>query len=113
MARPWHRRLLPAELMMCLRICRVPTRSLSLLVSSLGSKKASRRSGEQQAAGRHAHQILSKSLFAPCLHPKLTRTESVHGCHSVTRAWQDREAKLTVGSAGDSTSWPSISPGLL
>lgn len=41
----------PAELMMCLRICRVPTRSLSLLVSSLGSKKASRRSGEQQAAG--------------------------------------------------------------
>lgn len=57
---------------MCLTTWRVPTRVLSLLVSSLGSRKASRRSGEQQAAG----QALIKELFvtscpmlpAGCLH---------------------------------------------
>lgn len=67
-----HKGHLPAELMMCLTTWRVPTRVLSLLVSSLGSRKASRRSGEQQAAG----QALIKELFvtscpmlpAGCLH---------------------------------------------
>lgn len=47
----------PAALMRCLSTCRVPTRVLSLLESSLGSRKASRRSGEQQAAGR-GHKTL-------------------------------------------------------
>lgn len=54
----------PAELMMCLRTCRVPTRVLSLLVSSLGSRKASRRSGEQHAAGEHTDSKDLPLLFA-------------------------------------------------
>lgn len=67
-----HKGHLPAELMTCFTTWRVPTRVLSLLVSSLGSRKASRRSGEQQAAG----QALIRELFvtscpllpAGCLH---------------------------------------------
>lgn len=97
---------------MCLRICRVPTRSLSLLVSSLGSKKASSRSGEQQAAGQHAHQTLSNPLLlVPCLCPKLPRTEFVYLGHSGTGDSQDSEVKDSLWRMQEArTPWPSISP---
>lgn len=48
----------------------MPTRLLSVVLSSRGSRKASRRSGEQRAAGRACHSGEDLSGLPRCLRPQ-------------------------------------------